>query len=96
MQACVVRPGLINPLNVGVMRQAFQGFANALISLPHISLAEMAAALLDQIVHGFDKEILSNEDITEIGKNALKKLNSSDTDVFSSLEGSRARLSSTP
>ncbi|KAF4944935.1 hypothetical protein FSARC_14545 [Fusarium sarcochroum] len=76
MQACVARPGLIDPMNVSVMRQAFQGFANALISMPRIPIATMAAALLDQILHGFDKEVLSNEDLNEIGQNALKKSSS--------------------
>jgi hypothetical protein len=74
MQACVVKPGLINPVNTGIIRQAFQEIGNSLIGLPHISIVEMAAALLDQTVHGFSKEVLSNEDLTMVGQSVLKAL----------------------
>lgn len=75
MQACVARPGLIDPANAGIIRQAFQGIGNALIGFPRISIVDMAAALLDSTVHGFNKEILSNEDLTTVGQSALKALN---------------------
>ncbi|CAJ0547407.1 Ff.00g041610.m01.CDS01 [Fusarium sp. VM40] len=75
MQACVARPGLIDPANSGMIRQAFQGIGNALIGFPRISIVDMAAALLDSTVHGFNKEILSNEDLTMAGQKALKALN---------------------
>jgi ribosomal protein L5 len=74
MQACVAKPGLISPANIGIIRQAFQGIGNALFGLPHISIVEMAAAILDQTLHGFNKEVLSNEELTMVGQSALKAL----------------------
>lgn len=39
--------------------------------LPHIDLPDIAAALLDQVTHGFEKDTLSNDDLVRIGQRAL-------------------------
>ncbi|KAK6212766.1 hypothetical protein LQW54_004855 [Pestalotiopsis sp. IQ-011] len=41
--------------------------------LPNIELEEIAAALLDQVINGFEKDTLSNDDMVRIGKGALNK-----------------------
>ncbi|RYO99413.1 hypothetical protein DL764_006808 [Monosporascus ibericus] len=41
--------------------------------IPNISLTELSAAILDQVVRGFEKEALSNADLVRIGGAALKK-----------------------
>lgn len=39
--------------------------------LPKIELTDIAAALLDQVINGFEKDTLSNDDMTRIGRKAL-------------------------
>lgn len=40
-------------------------------SLPKVELSDIAAALLDQVVDGFEKDTLSNDDLTRIGQKVL-------------------------
>ncbi|KAL9620131.1 MAG: hypothetical protein Q9160_005337 [Pyrenula sp. 1 TL-2023] len=40
--------------------------------LPKIELHDIAAALLDQVVNGFEKDTLSNDDLTRIGQKVLR------------------------
>lgn len=39
--------------------------------LPKIELTDIAAALLDQVINGFEKDTLSNDDMIRIGQKAL-------------------------
>lgn len=39
--------------------------------LPNIPVADISAALLDQVVNGFEKDTLSNDDMIRIGQNAV-------------------------
>lgn len=39
--------------------------------LPRVHVRDMSAALLDQVVHGFEKETLMSADMTRIGQKAL-------------------------
>jgi hypothetical protein len=36
--------------------------------VPSITVTEIAAAMLDQVVNGFEKEPLRNEDLVRIGR----------------------------
>jgi hypothetical protein len=40
-------------------------------SLPAISVVEISAAMLDQVVNGFEKDPLMNQDLVRIGQKAL-------------------------
>jgi len=40
-------------------------------SLPSLSVVEMSAAMLDQVLNGFEKDPLTNEDLVRIGRRAL-------------------------
>jgi len=62
VQACIVKPGLIDA--PGRQRMEIPG-------LPHIDLVDIAAALLDQVINGFEKDTLSNADMVRIGQKAL-------------------------
>lgn len=62
MQSCVVKPGLID--HPSRERREIPG-------LPHIELTDIAAALLDQVINGFEKDTLSNDDMIRIGQKAL-------------------------
>ncbi|KAJ5176057.1 uncharacterized protein N7482_001934 [Penicillium canariense] len=61
VQSCVVKPGLIDA--PGKEKREIPG-------LPHIDLPDIAAALLDQVVHGFEEDTLSNSDLIRIGQRA--------------------------
>lgn len=54
-----------------MMTKALQTVGRSMIGLPKIQLNEVAAALLDQAINGFDKETLMNEDLVRIGQRAL-------------------------
>ena len=50
-------------------------FANIFIqAIPTVALIECAAALLGQVVHGFEKEPLNNSDLIELGRVAQSDL----------------------
>lgn len=42
------------------------------MSLPSVSVAEISAAMLHEVIHGFEKEPLENDDLVRIGRQALK------------------------
>lgn len=56
---CIAKPGKITVPGMAV---------RAVPGLPSIELRHMAAALLDQIVNGFEKDTLSNDDMIRIGQ----------------------------
>ena len=41
------------------------------VSIPSVSVTECSATMLDQVVNGFDKEPLVNEDLVRIGRRVL-------------------------
>lgn len=57
-----MKPGLIDA--PGVERHEIP-------SVPHIELTDIAAAMLDQVISGFEKHTLSNDDLARIGQRAL-------------------------
>ncbi|CEJ59191.1 hypothetical protein PMG11_07824 [Penicillium brasilianum] len=62
VQSCVVKPGLIDA--PGAEKREVPG-------VPHIELPDIAAAMLDQVVGGFEKDTLSNDDLVLIAQRAL-------------------------
>ena len=42
------------------------------MSLPNVDVAEISAAMLHEVIHGFEKEPLENDDLVRIGREALK------------------------
>ena len=42
------------------------------MSLPNVDVTEISAAMLQEVVHGFEKEPLENDDLVRIGRQALK------------------------
>lgn len=46
-------------------------FARVLIGLPKVDITEVAAALLESCISGFEKETLRNEDLVRIGQKAM-------------------------
>ena len=69
VEACVAKPGLIDaPGRTGPVMKAVQTIGRSFIGLPKIDVSEIAAALLDQAVNGFENDTLLNEDLIRIGQ----------------------------
>jgi hypothetical protein len=72
METCVTKPGLIDgPGRTGLVMSATKTILSSVIGLPSLEVKEIAATLLDQVVNGFEKETLLNEDLVRIGQKAL-------------------------
>ncbi|PFH62641.1 hypothetical protein XA68_12715 [Ophiocordyceps unilateralis] len=72
LQVVVVKPGLIQvPESTGPLMRALQLFGCTLIGLPQVTIADTAAALLDQAVNGIAQETLDNDEVARIGQKAL-------------------------
>lgn len=72
----IARPGMVlSSINSWRALQATMIRATSYItsSVANIERAELSAALLDQVMHGFEKEILSNADLVRIGASATTK-----------------------
>jgi hypothetical protein len=41
------------------------------MSMPSVTVTEISATMLDQVVNGFEKEPLMNEDLVRIGQRVL-------------------------
>jgi hypothetical protein len=66
VESGIVKPGLIDA--PGKEKRTVPG-------VPNVNLSDVAAAMLDQVVHGFEKDTLRNDDLTRIGQNALVRSN---------------------
>lgn len=62
VQSCVTKSGFIS---------APGRVAPNVPGLPLVELQDIVAAMLDQVVNGFEKDTLSNDDLVRIGKKAL-------------------------
>jgi hypothetical protein len=70
VEVTVAKPGLIlEPGNVLHWLRSWLLWFVA--SLPAISVVEISAAMLDQVVNGFEKDPLMNQDLVRIGQKAL-------------------------
>jgi len=70
MEACVAKPGLIiGPGQylkmVGAMAMKY------VMSVPNITVAEISAGMLHEVIHGFQKESLQSDELVKIGRQAL-------------------------
>lgn len=43
------------------------------MSMGNVDVREVSAAMLHEVVHGFEKEPLENEDLVRIGRQALER-----------------------
>ncbi|KAK7957010.1 uncharacterized protein PG986_006232 [Apiospora aurea] len=62
--ACIAKPGMIHGPGMEV---------RTVPGLPNIELHDIAAALLDQVINGFEKDTLSNDDMSQLGQRVLAK-----------------------
>lgn len=64
----MVKPGLVDG-ETGRIVRGLQTVGFYMINMPRVS--DLAAALLQQVVEGFDSDTLLNEDLVRIGQKAL-------------------------
>ncbi|KAF6228626.1 hypothetical protein HO173_011797 [Letharia columbiana] len=70
VEACVAKPGLITARGQ-YLKTIFAMVMKYVMSLPSVDVAEISAAMLHEIIHGFEKEPLENHDLVRIGRQAL-------------------------
>ncbi|KAH6656867.1 hypothetical protein BKA67DRAFT_532110 [Truncatella angustata] len=70
-EAAAAKPGLISS-NQTVARSILGTFMRVTGAFPNVKVEEIAAAMLQQAVNGFEKEPLENADLVRIGQAALK------------------------
>lgn len=68
-EACVVKPGLINSSN----RLFWSALVRTvgMVGAPVVEVTECAAAMIDQVMNGFEKEPLECSDLARLGRKAL-------------------------
>ncbi|KAF8206182.1 putative nucleoside-diphosphate-sugar epimerase [Mycena galopus ATCC 62051] len=67
-EACVVKPGLITQDAASIARAEE---LERKFGIPRITVEEVSAAMLQQAIHGIEKEPLMNDDLVTIGRKAL-------------------------
>ncbi|KAI1445744.1 hypothetical protein F5Y02DRAFT_385209 [Annulohypoxylon stygium] len=73
VEVCVAKPGMIDaPGRSGLLLNAAKTVGRVLLGLPRVDVSEISTALLDQVVNGFEKETLQNEDLVRIGQGILQ------------------------
>ena len=55
------------------MKNAFASVLKWTKGVGNVCITEISAAMIDQALHGFEKEPLLNDDLVRIGREALKK-----------------------
>ena len=70
LSLCIVKPGFITASGQ-YLRTAFSTVLHYTISLPKIDVRECAAAMLSEVVYGFEKETLENGELVVKGKKVL-------------------------
>ncbi|CAG7918765.1 unnamed protein product [Penicillium olsonii] len=78
VEICIAQPGVITnwtSFTRGVVASVFSATNLIGVLFPNIYLVDAAAAVLDQAVHGIEKETLRNADLVRIGAKALKSQN---------------------
>ena len=69
-QACAAKPGIITKPG-DFFGSAFATVMKFAGIVPNLPVAEVAAAMLDQVINGFEKEPLQHDDLARIGKRVL-------------------------
>ena len=69
VEAAIAKPGLIN--GPGKSSPILQRVFLALIGLPKIQVSDISAALIHQVVNGFEKDTLLNGDMVRIAEAVL-------------------------
>ena len=74
VEACVAKPGFVT-ISGGYIRTMFASIFYYTVSMPRIDIRECSAAALHEILQGFSKDPLENEDLVRIGRQRLTSNN---------------------
>lgn len=72
IEACIAKPGPITSQG-DYFKLALATITNFVGIVPNVAVTEIAAALLDQVINGFEKDTVQNEDLVRIGKALAQK-----------------------
>lgn len=75
VEACIARPGVIansTTWSRALVVNLFRIINRFGRTLPNIQRSELAAAVLNQVMDGFEKETLLNADLVRLGRRELK------------------------
>ena len=68
----MAKPGLITASGQ-VLKTVLATVMKYAMSMGNVDVREVSAAMLHEVVHGFEKEPLENEDLVRIGRQALER-----------------------
>ena len=71
LEACVTKPGFITASGQ-YLKTMLATVLKIVMSLPNVDVGEISAAMIHEVIHGFEKETLENADLVRIGRQALK------------------------
>lgn len=75
-KVCIAHPGVVTNSTTWsrtMLASIFRVVNLFTRALPNVSRNELAAAVLNQVIYGFDKANLSNNDLIRIGQSTLQK-----------------------
>ena len=73
LDVCIAKPGLISTVEgPNFLISGLQALATSFISLPLNRVDYVAAAMIQQVMGGFEKDTLLNDDLTRIGKSIVE------------------------
>lgn len=75
IEICVARPGLVMSSATwtrAAMASVFSAVNFFTRAIPNVGVDALSAAVLDQVIAGFEKETLSNADLVRLGQAALE------------------------
>jgi hypothetical protein len=70
-QACVAKPGLISSPETSVKNILITTVS--WLGASKVDVRECAAAMIDQVVNGFEKDPLTNADLVRLGREVLER-----------------------
>jgi hypothetical protein len=75
VEVCIAQPGVVTNSTTwsrAALASLFRVINVFTRAIPNVNRRELSAAVLNQAVHGFDKETLSNADLVRLGQAALQ------------------------
>jgi hypothetical protein len=71
VEACVAKPGFVTG-HGDVMKYLRATALKWTVGLPNVAVEEISAAMLDQVLRGFEAEPIFNDDLRRIGEKVLR------------------------
>jgi hypothetical protein len=72
IEVAMARPGLITE-RWNISKLLFSFALKWAMGVPSIGLEQISTAMLDQVVYGFEKDTLTNEDLVRLAKESMSR-----------------------